>query len=255
MVDDTKLNQYYNIISNEHIFSKKGNLGTPKKLSFYLTNLLKKIDIKGKRILDIGSGSGVFSVYLSLMNAKSVYCLEPELSGSSKDTQRIFSRFINELQIKNIIAVKKPFQEMGREDLLFDIILLHNSINHLDENACSKLHDDPNAKQTYEHIFQKLYQYTAEKGCIIIADCSRYNFFPSIGIKNPIAPTINWKYHQPPKLWKRLLENAGYQPLSLTWTSISKFGNAGLYLLSNKIMSYFLLSHFILKMKKPILTK
>ena len=247
---NSKLEHFINLVYEEKMFSEKGNLGTPKKFSFYLKHLFAGIDLKGKRILDIGAGNGVLDFYMSIMGAKSVLCLEPELSGSSNDIEKTFCRFTEELEIHNVALERKTFQEIDSDGGSFDILLLHNSINHLDENSCAALHYDLNAKEAYYKLLSKLYELTALNGCVIITDCSRFNFYSTLGLKNPFAPTITWKYHQSPYLWRKLLKKAGYIPVSLRWTSISKLGNIGRLLLDNRVAAYFLMSHFNLIMQK-----
>lgn len=39
-----------------------------------------------------------------------------------------------------------------------------------------------------------------------------------LGIRNPWAPSIEWNKHQPPGVWARLLENAGFRDPRIRWT-------------------------------------
>lgn len=244
--------EFLNTVSKQNIFSKKGNLGNPSKLAFYLLNLFRKVNLKNLNVLDIGAGVGVFSFYVSLMGAKRVTSLEPELEGGSETMNQKFNLIKNKLGINNVELSKRTFQELDEKSGPFDLILMHNSINHLDEDSCIKLQTDKSAMHVYMKLFAKLFSLTSNNGLIIIADCSRYNLFGDIGMKNPFAPTISWKNHQSPYFWRKMLEKAGYEYLSLQWTSLSKFGKLGKILMSNPIASYFFFSHFTLCMKKSI---
>jgi len=51
---------------------------------------------------------------------------------------------------------------------VFDIILLHNSINHLDEVACANLQHDSQSVETYRAIFQKLSNMASHGAKLII---------------------------------------------------------------------------------------
>ena len=239
-------------VSDEDIFSRKGNLGEPSKLLFYLKNMFKNIELKDLNVLDIGAGVGVFSFYISLMGARKVTSLEPELEGGSETMNEKFNSIKKKLGINNVELSKRTFQELDEHSGPFDLIIMHNSINHLDEDSCIRLQSDKSAMHVYMNLFAKLRKLTNKKGLVIIADCSRYNFFNAIGMKNPFAPTIRWNNHQSPYLWRKMLEEIGYEYLSLQWTSLSKLGKIGTIIMSNPITSYFFISHFTLVMKKSV---
>ena len=47
-----------------------------------LEDLFDGVDLSGKRMLDIGGGSGIYSFYAACAGAREVICLEPEAAGS-----------------------------------------------------------------------------------------------------------------------------------------------------------------------------
>jgi len=85
----------------------------------------------------------------------------------------------------------------------FDVVALIASINHLDEEACARLHHDANARAAYRRIFRRIASLTRLGGRIIIADCTRHNFFAALGLTNPLCRTIEWEKHQTPETWAR----------------------------------------------------
>ena len=241
---------FFKDVSNLNLYSKYGSIGTPKNLAFYLDNMFKSIDLKGLNVLDIGAGIGVFSIYLSIMGANRVCSLEPELDGGHDTMNLKFEDLKTRLEIRNVSLLKQSFQDTDEDYGPFDLILMHNSINHLDEVACMKLGIDDAARELYIKFFRKLFWLTHQNGTVIIADCSRTNFWNTIGLKNPFAPTIEWKKHQSPHLWRSMLEEVGFRYQDLNWTTLGMFGKAGKKLMSNLISSYFFNSHFRLVMKK-----
>jgi len=78
--------------------------------------------------------------------------------------------------------VQDTFQKYKHTDI-FDIVILHNSINHLNEDACIKLKEDKAAKEEYKKYFRKLFQMTNSNARLIICDCSNKNFFNFIVLK------------------------------------------------------------------------
>jgi 2-polyprenyl-3-methyl-5-hydroxy-6-metoxy-1,4-benzoquinol methylase len=232
------------------LYSPRGNLGTPSRLRWYLQRLFCDVPLQGQEVLDVGAGAGVFSAYMSVMGANQVLALEPLLNGSRPEKMAAASdAILQQTGIDNVTFKDDTFQSFDPGSKKFDVVLMHSTVNHLDEDACVKLHHEEAACDVYRNIFQKLRQLLRPGGHAILTDCSRYNFFGMLGLKNVLAPTINWKYHQSPYLWRKLMEEAGFQRHSLRWTSPTHFGRIGTLALTNRFASFFLKSHFKLVMK------
>ena len=127
---------------------------------------------------------------------------------------------------------------------------MHNSINHLNEYACINLKKEKKARNTYKNYFRKLYEITNDNAQMIICDCSNRNFFNDIGLKAPLAKSIEWEKHQNPLTWLKLFEEVGFKKVLLKRSSFNLFGKLGNILLGNKFFSYFLQSHFCLHVRK-----
>jgi SAM-dependent methyltransferase len=202
-------------------------------------------------MLDIGGGSGIFSFYAACRGAKRVICLEPDLDGSGSTPADGFRRLQSSLpEIRQVDKQPLKIQDFQPGDERFDLILMNNSVNHLNEEACINLQQDPQAKKTYMMILQELSDLSARRAKLIIADCSRYNFFPLCHMKNPFARTIEWHKHQSPEFWADLLTVSGFTNPEIQWRSFDQLRSMGRFLLGNKIMAYFLRSHFCLTMEK-----
>ncbi|MCL0044392.1 hypothetical protein M1N24_02540, partial [Dehalococcoidia bacterium] len=132
----------------------------------------------------------------------------------------------------------------------FDIILLHNSVNHLNEEACMNLQHDNTARDTYGMIFQRLSGLARSGTKFIVTDCSRHNFFNLLNLKNPWSPTIEWHKHQSPKFWANLLQDAGFHSPKIRWTGINRLHSLGRFPIGTMAGSYFFRSHFCLVMEK-----
>ena len=245
-MENTKdLNLYLNTVIKEGLFSNKGGL------QFYLETLFEGIDLKNKKVLDIGGGAGVYSFYAAFMDAKKVVCLEPETEGSSSGVTEKFHKLKKLLECNNVEFRTITLQSLEPEFDTFDVLLLHNSINHLNEPACINLLRESKARAIYKEIFANIYSLSNQGARLIICDCSRYNFFQLLKIRNPIAPTIEWNKHQTPEVWSNLLGEAGFVNPIIRWTTINALRNWGRVCTSNKLMAYFLISHFRLTMIKP----
>jgi len=245
MRSEQNVELYLNTIIKNGFYSRKGNL------RFHLENLFGGIDFKNKAILDIGGGSGLYSFYAACMGAKEVVCLEPEGEGSSSRVTEKFQQLSSQLKNDNVTLEPTTLQAYESDGKTFDIILLYNSINHLDEPACINLLHDDSSKAVYRKIFSKISSLSNNGARLIICDCSRRNFFSALGIRNPIAPTIEWHKHQAPELWADLLSDVGFINPKIRWSSFNGLRSCGKVLLGNRLMTYFLTSHFCLAMDKP----
>ena len=239
------IDRYFEVMIQEKLYSSKG------RLRFYLRRLFEDISFENKTFMDIGGGNGLFSFYAACMGAKEVLCLEPEAEGSSSDVHTHFRKIHSHLsflgQVKLEHSTIQSFESCGKK---FDVILLHGSVNHLDEKACINLRGDENSRNIYRAIFAKISSIANIGAKIIIYDCSRYNFFSLLGVKNPFASSIEWHKHQSPKLWAELLSEAGFFKPKIQWMSFNLLRSPGKVFLGNKFMSYFISSHFFLRMEK-----
>jgi hypothetical protein len=243
-MDKFNKNKFFAVIDNLRLTN------SVRGLRFYLNNLFHRIDFKKKNILDIGAGAGVYSCYMSSQGADKVIGLEPEIEGSRNNYIAKFRELGGKLQLNNVFLEPLTFQAFESKGELFDLILLHYSVNHLNEDACIELEKSIKAREEYGKIFDKLYSIANDGADLIMADCSSKNFFNLLGMKNPFAPTIEWHKHQSPENWINLLKKSGFNNFKVKWTAPSQLGKLGDLLLGNKLCSYFTHSHFIIYAKK-----
>ncbi len=237
---------YFNVVDKYQLY------GSTNRLKFYLLDILfKGIDFKGKTVLDIGGGNGLYSFYAACMGAKKVVVMEPVMDGSSDGFEDEFNDFKEKFGTKDNIVFNKDFlQEYDPGDDKYDVVLMHYSINHLDEQACEDLIGEKKeeAKAKYIKVLKDLVKMSSNNSTLIITDASRYNFYQKFGITNPIAPSIEWEKHNTPKVWAALLKEVGYTNPVTQWLALNAFGKLGKIVLGNKVGSYFLHSFFYLKM-------
>ncbi len=245
MKEPREMGQYFRTMIREGLYS------TEKKLRFHLSTVFKEVQsFEGRTVLDIGGGAGLHSFYAACKGAAEVVCIEPEDAGSNSGVRDQFRRFNELLGTNNVYLEPTTVQEFDAKGRTFDIVLLHDSINHLDENACVTLLDDDASWAVYKDIFTAIHSLIAPGGLLIVCDCSRYNIFATLGLRNPITPTIEWEKHQSPKVWARLLGQVGFGEARIAWPSFNRLGLVGQLLLGNGVAAYFLKSYFCLTMRK-----
>ncbi len=214
-----------------------------------LRDLFAGVEFAERRMLDIGGGTGFFSFYAGCMGAKEVVCLEPELDGSTAGVRRTFQRLRAEFPGMRVELDTRTIQEFSTTEM-FDIVLLHSSINHIDEAACIRLLEDEGAREAYRRVFARIRDLANPGAKLIVSDCARFNFFPLVGMKNPLRPTIEWHKHQEPAVWARLLGEVGFRDPKIAWEPLYRFGTPGRVLLRNRGAAFFLKGVFHLQMEK-----
>jgi ubiquinone/menaquinone biosynthesis C-methylase UbiE len=219
---------------------------------YFRNQIFFRVEIKDKKVADIGGGNGLASFWCVLEGGCSEAVIIDTLDAGSN--QKMFDQY-NKMKHESAITNKIRFfngsiQELSPSNQLFDVVLMHNSINHISEAMTPKLRVSGEAKDYFRKQFREIYNFLSPSGRFIVADCSRRNFFGDLGIKNPIAPSINWEVHQTPDVWKELIESSGFKHLRTTWTTRREFGALGYSLFGNKLCSYFLASHFCLEFER-----
>lgn len=212
----------------------------------YLKWAFKQVNFEEKSVLDIGGGNGIYSYYAKFKGANECINLEPFEAGSGN--VNIIEKNVHPRL--NISFVNETFQKFSSKQK-FDIIILHDSINHLDEEAFSKIHFDEKSKIIYQELIDKVFELLSKDGIIIITDCSRYNFWNLLGLKSPFAPSIEWNLHQSPLLIKDMFLSKGISSYHIRWSPFKRFGAIGRFLsLLGFIPSYFMQSHFNLIIRR-----
>jgi len=91
--------------------------------------LIKQLDVAGKRVLEVGSGSGWFSVRLALQGAR-VYGVEPSLSG-------VRASMLRAQRYDGIVAhfVQGVGEQLPYPDDFFDLVVSNQVLEHVRDLA------------------------------------------------------------------------------------------------------------------------
>ena len=246
MKKNKQYSKYIDMVVEFGISSSKGNA------QFYLENLFRNVRLEGKRVLDIGGGSGWISFYVGINTNEEVVCLEPSAGGANLALNCQFTKFKEELDVSNVIQSNttiEDYHDLGK----FDIIILHNSINHLVEGLCTKLRHDIELETKIIKIFKKINKLANRNATMIIVDNSRYHFFQILGFKkNPFCPHVGFHDHETPGYWAKLLAKIGFRNKKVRWHSYSTLRYFGSVIMNNNLSAYILGLPFILEMKNGL---
>lgn len=150
----------------------------PEKVLEYLGGL------NGKKIMDIGAGSGYFSIKLAEKGARVI------AADVSDEFQAALKHRIEENNLKNIELRKIPYDSPGLADEEVDMVLIVNTYHHIENRS---------------DYFKKVKQGIKPDGELVVIDFYKKEL--------PVGPPVNHKIDL--ETAKRELKEAGYTQLDI----------------------------------------
>jgi SAM-dependent methyltransferase len=236
-----------------YLREKRGE-GFAERLKYRMKLHFCSLSLENRSVLEIGTGPGFVSAFCAAKGASRIIALEPEVAGSSSNVQKEFVSMSTLLGLTDLIDYRHQSFERFVENYEgepFDYILMWNVINHLNEDATTRLHlrDAHSERKIFILHFRNMYKLLNAPGELIASDVARHNFWNAIGVKYFVPPSIQWHIHQQPKLWGELLGEAGFDSMQIKWCTpytLRKFAP----LLSWNFPTYLMNSSFIIKSHK-----
>ncbi len=188
------------------------------------SSIFSDVDFSGKSVLDVGCGRGAWSFWAKLQGAGEVWGLEPELDGATSGTRDKFNLIKKDLGLDDSINVHNLKLQDLFTDKKFDIIILYNVINHLDEDSVVHYAPGTSSHGNLVKLAQFLKSYLSPDGQIIFTDAGKVNYFSKLGITPPLARTIEWEKHLEPNDWMKVFSEAGFRDGKLNWASVYPLG-------------------------------
>ena len=225
---------------------EKTGITRSRGYAFYFRHyIFDNIELDNKNLLDLGGGNGMASFYaLSSSSSCSAWVVDPIAEGSN-ELMSLQYNSMKENYDPRRITFHRDFIDTLLSPKEFDIVLMHNSINHIGEDILEDVLISDDAYREYKERIKTIVDRLIPKGILIVADCGKNNFWGTLGLNNPFAPSIDWKLHWEPWVWKRMIEEIGCSHIRTNWTARREFGGFGRQFLANRLCSYFLNSHFV----------
>jgi SAM-dependent methyltransferase len=185
-------------------------------------HLFEHVPLAGRTALEVGSGKGLMTLYAAMNGAAHVVSMEPEMVGSRSGMISLQQRRLAELGLTSVEFLPEDFNAWNPAGRTFDVVLSRAAINHLYPSDRHALRD----RQTFEGylaVMRKFHQIVAPGGAVILTDACRYAFFTAtrdLGVRRPWDRSktgINWRHHQNPGTWKRLMVEAGFHRVEIRY--------------------------------------
>lgn len=225
------------------IVAEKSRYRNSESLRYRCESIFKGVNLSGASVLEIGAGRGELCFWAALQGATEVVGLEPEIEGSTHGFAQDSAEMLQLSELRQVQLVKKTIQEYDAPPGYFDVVVSQNSLEHLDESASPRLGKDPAAERVYAEIFRKIHRTLKPGGVFIATNASQENFWPMIGVRNPISPQIEWHLHPTPRIWRKLMSAAGFDHIETDWPVRHRLRHFGV-LAANPVFAFFTESNF-----------
>jgi len=208
--------------------------------------LFDGIPLAGAHVLEVGCGGGTWAIWAALNGAENVIGIDPEARGSSAGDFATFQQTIKLLGLTGKVTASDQFlEELPAQQEPFDVVIMYDVINHLDEAAVVVLDRDAAAYESYVNALQRLRSRMRAGAWLIVADCARDNFWVRLGLRSPFASNIAWQKHQNPEMWINVFKQSRFEYSDLRWSYFYPFRR----FTSNWLTQYLTCSHFVLRLR------
>ena len=209
------------------------------------------VEVRGRRVLEVGSGKGLTSFFIALNGAQHVVSMEPGLAGAASAVCRTLESRIAALGLEGVELLGEDFNTWDPGGRRFDVLVSQSSINHLQESPHHAGRHVP-TRQGYLAAVRKMHDLLEPGGVACVSDACRYGLPYAMaiwGTKPPWAArmsTVNWRIHQNPGTWRGIFREAGFARVEVAYPLPYRLRGFG-PLAANPVANFFLDASFILR--------
>lgn len=207
--------------------------------------LFDGIPLAGARVLEVGAGAGALTVWMAREGAKRVVALEPELDGSTAGASSALVTALDDPLLRGVVELQRKSLAEFRSEQPFDLAVLEGVVNHLNEHAVVRLHEDQAAVDEFVETLRPLRMLVRDGGMAIVTDVGRRSLWRVLGVEGPWTKHIEWEKHQQPHTWIDVFRRVGFELYDVRWSPLRNTGR----LTGNRLVQFFTLAHFVLRLR------
>lgn len=226
----------------------------PEAFAHAMARMFAGVDLRGKRVLEIGSGRGLLALWMAQQGAARIVSMEPEMVGATGGVVAEQRRRVAAMGLEDVIEVVVADFNTWETAETFDVIVSRASINHLYASEHHAAYHAP-TWDAYATVARKLHGLLVPGGVFVATDAGRYSLFGlgrQFGLRRPWRwkrSRVDWRHHQTPGTWQRLFQQAGFTtrvtyPIGYPVRHLA-------WLLNNRIADGAMKGAFILHARRP----
>ena len=213
---------------------------------FHAEEQLNGVSLSDKKILEVGCGSGVFSLYMALCGkAKQVVALD-EAKGRGAETQAFtqLQTIVQNHNIPNLTVVKSSIYDYAVPENSFDVIVANSSLHHA-IRPFGYLFKNEQAQQAALSTFKLLHSLLNGNGRIVLREMSRINFWRFLPYKWKMSH-IDWSGHATLQEWLWIMKKTGSQNIHSDFLTPFFLRKWPSFIMRNQFANFFFSSSFYL---------
>jgi SAM-dependent methyltransferase len=199
----------------EERWGSKTSLDVHKYIASYY---MREISLEGKKILDIGCGSGLLLSTSCIVSdpAMAVGVDKYKGEGSPLSDYDFIRKTMSVLSLPNLKLVIGDASELPFRDKTFDLIYTSHCLHHIYESRTRFVDAEDKEQQEIIRLFREIKGSLSENGVFVIIEVPRYSFLRLARIFGMFKDT-NFRTKQEPVDWVYALKRAGFKSFKIKY--------------------------------------
>jgi 2-polyprenyl-3-methyl-5-hydroxy-6-metoxy-1,4-benzoquinol methylase len=192
----------------------RSNADTAENFLYHFNEEFRGIEVRGKRILEIGCGSGFVSLYLAFVMGVGHLDAMDEAAGEGNPSTILdtLETNVRSLGLTNITVLKKDIMQFTSSEP-YDIVVSNNAMHHVCEHGLLKW--DVRARKKYIEIFGHLKSLLRPEGTLMLREYSRNSIWRYLPGR---YQEVEWSLHPTKGEWLGVLRQAAFRNISYQYS-------------------------------------